>query len=450
MSGAQHERQEAKAKTRINGRLLRILFLCAFFYIFDQMDTNLFSYASPVLMTNWGVTVDDIAVANSVNFFGMFLGAVFGGWFADRVGRKKGIILSVTLFSIGSLAGGLAWNFPFLVFTRLIAGIGLISMVVVTMTYITEIAPSAHRGKVISLTMALGTLGVPVGSAIAAWIVPMSEESWRVIFIFGGLTILFLPLCFSWLKETPRWLFSKGRAEEARVIAEYLYDDDADRVSMISMAAPRQKTSSNRDTLKVMFSKDYLQSTIVVICITISVTLGVHLLTSFYTVVMQEYAGFELTVILTIMAVSWWGMPLGNLLAASFTDKGGRKIPLGVFQGINGLTYVVAGLFANPIVLGTTLFLSRLFGGGAVSILYTYQAENYPTRIRSTAVGLISGASRLLSSLGVYIVPPILAAGGWVGIHMFNAAIIIIPCIILFIWGKRTGGRSLEEINAAE
>lgn len=425
---------------------IRMLLLCAVCYMFDQMDTNIFAYAAPVLRENWGVTLGQIAQVNSYNYLGMFIGAVSGGWIADRFGRKAAVILSITVFSVGSLAGGISTNFPFLAFTRFISGIGLISMVVVTMTYITEMSPTAHRGKFISLILAISTIGTPVGAAIARWIIPMSTESWRIVFIFGGATVLLLPLCLAWFKESPRWLISKGRTAEAEKVVKILTGKEVD-LSLESVEKP--KKIGNIATLKVMFSREYLRRTIVLIFITISVTLGAHLLGGFYPTMLRENAGFELTIVLNIMAISWWGMPFGNLSAATVTDKGGRKIPLGVYQIINGLTFIVCGLWAIPAVIGIAQFLSRVFGGGAVSMLYTYQAESYPTHIRSNAVGLISGSCRILSAVSVFIVPPILAAYGWLGMHLINAAIIIIPSIILIIWGERTSGKSLEEINNA-
>lgn len=432
--------------TKLTARHLKMLLLCAVCYMFDQMDTNIFSYAAPVLRENWGVTLDQIAQVNSYNYLGMFIGAVSGGWLADRFGRKAALIFSITVFSVGSLAGGLATNFPFMALTRFISGIGLISMVVVSMTYITEMSPSAHRGKFISLILAISTIGTPCGAAIARWIIPMSAESWRIVFIIGGATVVLLPLCFSWFKESPRWLISKGRIGEAENVVKILTGKEVD---LSSEYIEKRKKIGNIETLKVMFSREYLRRTIVLIFITISVSLGAHLLGGFYPTMLRENAGFELTMVLNIMAISWWGMPLGNLSAAMVTDKGGRKIPLSVYQIINGITFIVCGLWAVPAVITIAQFLSRVFGGGAASMLYTYQAESYPTHIRSNAVGLISGSSRLLSAVSVFVVPPILASYGWLGANLINAAVIIIPTFVVLIWGERTCGRSLEELNKA-
>jgi putative MFS transporter len=423
---------------------LRMLLLCAFCYLFDQMDTNLFALAAPMLQETWGVTIEQIAQVNFYNYFGMFLGAVCGGWLADRLGRKPTLVLSIGLFSAGSLAGGLAMNFEFLAATRLFAGIGLISMVVVSMTYVTEMSPSKHRGKFISVILAISTLGNPIGSAIASQVIPLNEESWRIVFIIGGSVLFLLPVCLVWFKESPRWLISRGRNADAEVVVRYLTGRNVDLSRLSPIEQPKM---GNAETLKVMFSREYLKRTIVLICITFSVTLGAHLLGGFYPTMLRENAGFALTISLNIMAISWWGMPLGNFTAAFVTDRGGRKLPLGFFQIINGIAFIVCGLIVNPFVIGIAQLLSRVFGGGAASMLYTYQAECYPTRIRSNAVGLISGTSRIIAAGSVLVVPLMLTSFGWMGIHIINAGIIVIPALILLIWGENTGGRSLEELN---
>ncbi|ACL19939.1 major facilitator superfamily MFS_1 [Desulfitobacterium hafniense DCB-2] len=424
----------------------RMLWLAAICYMFDQMDVGTFAYAAPVLVKTWGLTMEQIAQVNSYGFVGMFLGAIFGGWIADKIGRKKTIILCVAIFSLGSLGNALAFNFHTLAITRFFTGLGVIGMLVVAMVYIAEMMPSEHRGRYQALTMACGTIAIPVGAAFARWVVPLSTESWRYIFVLGGTSILLLPFCFIVFKESPRWLVSKGRITEAEKVIREITGREVD----LSSEVPEKiKKSSSLSTLKLILSKEYLKRTIILVIITDGVVLGAQMLGGFYPAILQEYAGFQLTLVLSIMALSWWGIPFGDLSASLVSDKGGRKGPLALFSIINGMTFVVCGFFPTPAVIIAAVFLSRVFGGGSVSILYTYLAESYPTHIRSTAVGLIMGQVRILSAVIVLIVPPILATYGWLGVHLVNAGIIIVTAIVALIFGQKTSKRTLEEINKA-
>jgi len=425
----------------------KILWLCAVCYMFDQMDVSSFSYVAPVLIQNHGITMSQVAQVNSLNFIGMFLGAILGGWLSDKIGRKRALILSIAIFSLASLLNSISAHYYILALGRLFTGAGVIMMSVIAMVYLSEMMPSEHRGRYVSLTIACGTIGVPLGAAFARWVVPLSAESWRYVFLLGGASILFLPLCFSWFKESPRWLVSKGRNTEAEKVIKEITGQVVDFSLKVT---EKTKKSSTLETVKVMFSKEYLKRTITLLLITNGIVVGVHFLSGFYPAMMQETAGFELTLILTIMTISWMGVPLGDLSASFVSDRGGRKIPLAVYAIISGVAYLLCGFYAIPVVIIGAMFAIRFFGGGSASMLYTYLAESYPTYVRNNAVGLLMGSSRIIAATAVLSVPWILENYGWLGVHLVNAAIIIIPAVVVLIFGEKTGKRTLEEINSSQ
>lgn len=427
-------------------RMRRMLVLLAVCYMFEQMDVGTFAYVAPVLIEGWGISVSQVAQVNSLSFVGMFVGAIVGGWLGDKIGRKKTLIASVVIFSVGSIASGLAASFSFLILARFVVGVGVTAMVIVAMVFICEVAPSSGRGSYVSLTTALGVLGVPLGALFARWVIPMNPEGWRWVFVLGGGAITLVPLCFVWLVESPRWLVAKGRTAEANKI---LLELTGHSVASSEHRVVEEK-SSIRETLRVMFCKEYSRRTVVLVFIMNGVIVGAYLLAGFYPTILQKYAGFELTLVLSIMAISWWGIPFGDLLASRVSDWRGRKVPLAVFTIINGVTYIVCGLWAIPMVIIAAVFLSRIFGGGSTSMVYTYVAESYPTRIRSNAVGMIMGLSRLVSAASVLVVPAVLAEHGWLGIHLLNAAVVTIPAVIVLVWGEKTSKRTLESLNRTD
>lgn len=430
--------------TKLSSSHKRMLWLAAICYMFDQMDTGTFAYAAPVLVKNWGLTMDQIAQVNSYGLVGMFLGATVGGWVSDKIGRKLTMILSIALFSLSSLANALATNFHILAITRFLTGMGVIAMVVVAMVFIAEIMPAHHRGRYQALTLACGTIGVPLGAMFARWVVPMHTESWRYIFFLGSASILLVPLCMIIFKESPRWLVSKGRIAEAEKI---IYQITGNEVDLSAEAKRKRNKSTSIVALKLMFGKEYLKRTLILLIVTNGVVVGVNFLASLYPTILQEYAGFQLTLVLSIMAISWWGIPFGDLAASTVSDRGGRKIPLAVFAIINGLTFFASGFMPFPAVITAAIFISRIFGGGSASMLYAYLAESYPTYVRSKAVGLIMGQSRIVAAAVILIVPSILAAYGWIGVHVVNAAIILVTALIALLFGEKTSRKTLEEIN---
>ena len=184
----------------------RTVFLAlAFAYFFELGDLNTFAYAAPALIKEWSISVDTVALITSASFGGMFLGAVFGGVVADRVGRKRGFIYSLLLYAGFSLINALAWNVASLAATRFVTGIGLSSLTVIANTYITEFFPASRRGRYMGLVMTVGLLGIPATAWVSRFVVPLAPWGWRLIFIWGGLGILALVYTLR-IPESPRWL----------------------------------------------------------------------------------------------------------------------------------------------------------------------------------------------------------------------------------------------------
>src|ERR1051326_2441153 len=106
----------------------QIMLLLAFCFFFELGDINPFAFSAPAIRAQWGVSIGTIGFITSGTFFGMFLGAATGGWFADRVGRRRALIISVAWFSLFSLLNAVAWEPYGLFAARLLTGIGLLGV----------------------------------------------------------------------------------------------------------------------------------------------------------------------------------------------------------------------------------------------------------------------------------------------------------------------------------
>lgn len=424
----------------------RFLWLAALCYVFDQMDLFTVSYVQPVVMKNWGLTVQDFAQINSLTMWGMFLGAILGGWLSDKIGRKKSMIATIIVFSCASIANGLAINYYTFAVSRFITGFGVVAMVVIAMVYIAEMMPSENRGRYQALTIACGTCGIPLGAQFARWVVPMGPETWRYVFILGGSGILLVILAFFWLKESPRWLVSKGRVTDAENLIEGI---TGKKIDLSAEANKVLKKSSNLEALKVMFSRMYLKRTTVLFILCIGVTLGAFYLNSFYTFMLQG-AGFSLAMALTIATAGNWGVPFGDLSASFISDRGGRKIPIVIYCLLAGLMCILAGYILIPAVLIVVSIIRNLTGGGSMSMYWTYLAESYPTHIRANASGMLFGTVRVIAAMSMLTMPFVLKNYGWVGAHWVNALVFIIPALVALVWGEKTSKRTLEDIAGEE
>lgn len=159
----------------------------SFAYFFELGDPNTFAHAAPAIIKAWGIDVGTVALITSASCGGMFLGAVFGGVIADRLGRKRALI-----YGGFSLVNAAAWDISSLAAARFVTGIGLSAMTAVANTYITGFFPAARRGRFMGLVMTIGLVGIPATAWVSRFVVPLADWGWRLIFLWGGLGILAL------------------------------------------------------------------------------------------------------------------------------------------------------------------------------------------------------------------------------------------------------------------
>ena len=188
----------------------RIVWILGLAFFSELGGITTFSYAAPAIMNEWHLSISRISLIVSATFLGMFVGAVSGGWFSDRLGRKKALIWSMLFYSGFSLLNALVWEPVGLFITRLLTGIGLSAMTVVGITYISEMFPATKRGTYQGWIMTTGFVGIPVTAYVARFCIPLAPWGWRLVFIWGSLGVL-IAVFARLLEKSPRWYESRGR-----------------------------------------------------------------------------------------------------------------------------------------------------------------------------------------------------------------------------------------------
>ena len=436
------------------------LWIAAVCYFFDQMDMQMFGNITPAVMKDLGFTLDQIAVMNAFNFLGMCLGGFFGGMIATKIGRKKTLIGLVGLFSIASIVNALSGHYLNFVICRFLIGFGTIGMVTVAMVYMAEMLPSHNRGKYQALSIAAGILGIPCGAFFCASMIGIGVHTWRFCFMIGGVSILLVPLGMKWLKESPRWLVMTGKVQEAEEVVNSCTGKPCD-LSEMAFKCVQPKPIGMVQSLKIMFNKAFRKQTIVVIALAWGATLGVFYMSNYGTTFNVDM-GMQYQMVLLVAATGVIGTPLGDLTVSLFSDKGGRRIPIIIFSCIAGGICLLRGFFTQPLIntinAGNTAFglvalilmgvAFSMFAGGTMTMMWTYLAESFPTKIRSNATGMVFGSARLIAVFATLTVPAVYAMGGYIGINIVNSLWYFIPAFFGLIWGVSSAGKSLEELEA--
>lgn len=412
-------------------------------YFFEQLDNNNFAFVAPALIQNWGITMGDIANITSLYFIGMTLGGLFGGVISDFVGRRKAFLGSIVVFSVASIVNGFANDVTVFAISRAITGFGIFCMMVVSIAYISEISPGESRGKWQNMTAGIGFLAMPVIGIIARIVVPMGPETWRWIFFMGGLGLVSFLFGLKYLKESPRWLVSKGRIEEAEKVMFELTGRQIDLSEAAKRVQPRENV---KEVLIGMFTGRYIKRTVVLLVSFISVCVPGFMFMAWTPTLLQQ-KGFTLEESLFASSLIILGAPIGCFLSSFISDKGGRKIPIGVMALCwAALALVFANLGNNLTTIIAVGMLMNAFNLASNFTLFSYVAESYPTKMRNTATGFHNSAGRLSVAASQLMVPVIYAQFGFTGVFVTMIIFLTVLGLTVLLFGARTGGKSLEDV----
>lgn len=420
-----------------------LFFLIVIAYFFEQLDNNNFAFIAPAMIKGGFMTKENVALVTSIYFLGMTAGGFLGGVISDIIGRRKTFLAAMFIFSTMSVLNGLTTNFALFVFCRVATGFGIFMMMVISMAYIAEVTPGEARGKWQSLINVGGFCAMPAIGFISRAIIPTGPEAWRIIFYMGALGFIAFVFGLKYLKESPRWLVSKGRVEEAEEIIKELSGFDVDLSEAANNLPPKINAM---EQLAGMFSGKYLRRSIFLLIIGSLVTV-VAFAWATWIPTLATMKGFTLEQSLSIGTAYMCGAPIGLFIVSFFADKGGRKVPLAIWIG---LMAIMAFIYANTNIYIGTLVMALLLNAtlmGMSCMLTSYVPEHFPTKMRNTAVGTINAFWRLCVSGSQLLIPGLAAGYGVRGLFLGFAAVLLIDAVIIITLGERTGGKSLEQIS---
>ena len=426
--------------------------IAALTYAFDLMDMSLFQIVTPILQANYGITNEKLAILNFLFFTGSFLGSIIGGIMADKLGRKKAVLINITIFSTACLANAF-WEPHHLILleiSRFFTGFGTMAACTVAIAYISEMLPSEKRGKYQSLILGIGTFSIPFVAVLASTVATASDYGWRIVLAIGAAMILLIPFAIVFLVESPRWYISKGRVEDAEKVMEKCLGFQCDmseayRNYQMSVAAYHKISFSSQ--MKIMFSKPQAKQTIVCLVFACALGCGNNLLSAYNNAFLVQI-GFPLATVLLAGALAAFGQPIGELLSSLFSDKGGRTKPICIYCSLAALLFVGIGLANNVWVYAILAFIKTLFTAGAMALLMTYVPESFPTSVRGSATGYIYGTQKMLIAITSSILPvAVFSTFGWLGINIVNSSFWLVAAIVIGCFGRKTALQNIDAMN---
>lgn len=368
---------------------------------------------------------------------GIFLGAFLGGWLTDRFGRQ--ILYTVDLIAIIVFSIAQFWvdGFWWLFVLRVLIGMAVGADYPIATSLLTEFTPKRYRGPFVGGLIVMWFVGAAAAYVVGDVLVRVSDQGWRWMLASAAVPALLIVLARFGTPESPRWLASKGRIDEADVIVKRIFGPHA---------SVEIESGQHTPGAGSLGKSGYLGR---IVFITAFWTASIVPLFEVYAFGPKILGGLGLdghmanmgSAFITILFL------VGCVIAMAVINKLGRRTLLIQSFAWSGLTLLVLGLFPDSpswVILG--LFAAyAVFIGGTQVLQWVYPNELFPTEIRGSAVGLASSLSRVGAALGTYIVPIALARWG-IGPTMLGAAAITLAGLaVSVVWAPETRGKSLAD-----
>ncbi len=417
----------------------KILFLSMFLWISVSSNLGSLGFVINGLIKEVGmISVNVKALIGSSSLIGMFIGALISGLIGDRLGRKKTIILFVIVQNISSILSYVIIDPIWFIIWRIIAGIGMGGLLPVVASLVSEYSVPRNRGKRISLLESSWAYGWLTAVGLAYLL--LNCIGWLLYGILLSIISLLFGIIGLWVEESPRYLLSIGRKDEAIKLAEKYgvpLPEIRPRISML-------------EGLKKLFAPDYKKVTIGLWILWFTITMGYYGIFIWYPKLLVQRGtelGFQSLSLylskhrLDYLLVTTLAQIPGYYSAAYLVDKIGRKKVLFTYMVFTGIAaFALAGVRDVELFILAGITLS-FFDLGAWAALYTYTPEQYPTNIRVMGTAWASTIGRLGGIIGPYIVPYL---GSWETVFMFFALIHIIGTIGIF-FGRELMGKEMIE-----
>jgi MFS transporter, putative metabolite:H+ symporter len=380
----------------------------------------------------------------SVTFLGMMLGAFFTGFLGDNYGRRFTYQANLAIFGIASIASAFAPSMFVLILLRFAMGAGLGAENVVGYATMTEFVPPQARGKWLGIVSVFVVSGLPVTGLLGTLLIP--RFGWRIMFVLGGVGAMVVWYLRKALPESPRWLESVGRTEEADTILLDIEREVSLHHSPLRepLSAPPAIHSRGLGSLL----NPILLPRMIVGSITLIVvnTLIFGFVTWLPTFFVQQ--GRSIASSLVYSLIISLGAPLGTALGAFTADSWGRKPTI---IGASLLTIVIGSIYPfvhDPAVLLSVGFLLMIPIYVLVAVLFAiYIPELFPTEVRMRAAGICNTFGRGATILTPFIVVALFRAYNVTGVVGFLIALLIVQIFVVYKFGVEPRKKRLEEIE---
>ena len=401
---------------------------------------------------------------------GCMVGAGMCVFLSEPLGRKRLLLFSGLLFTLSAVGTALADTFWSFNFYRIVGGVAMGVALNLSPLYISEIAPTHLRGRMVTINQLLIMIGVLLAQVVN-WLIASSDSQlsadagmqeiaaswsgnmgWR--WMFGAETIpafLFFILMF-WVPESPRWLVKNGKVEEAKKILVRFGGTNYAQQSLMEIQASVRSEGVGLFRIGDLLQKHVLKLLALGIFLAfLQQWSGINVVI-YYAADIFQAAGFNLKQMMLNIVVIGGVMVVSVFVTLATVDLFGRKFILLICLAAMAVLYAGIGysfyadLGGTPVVI-LVLANVMFYSISLAPLLWVILAEIFPSAVRGAAISIGAFAHWVGNFTLTYFFPSIKENLGWANNFWLYGGICVLGLIVLWIWLPETKGKSLEELE---
>jgi len=434
-------------------------------WVLDGLEVTLAGAVSGALKASPTLAFSnaDVGLANSGYLAGAVLGSLFFGWLTDRLGRKKLFFTTLAVYLVAAVATAFAWNLSSFVLFRFVTGAGIGGEYAAINSTIQELVPGRVRGWTDLVINGSFWIGAALGAAGSIVLLDPAvlggDLGWRAAFFIGAVLSLAIFFMRMWIPESPRWLITHGRTEQAQAIVDGLearFRSQGHVLKGPPFPSIRLRARSHTPLSEVAGTLiKERRRTLVALSLMVAQAFFYNAIFFTYALVLTDFYGVRAE------HVGWYILPfavgnvLGPVILGRFFDTVGRRPMLAFTYSVSGVLLAISGLlFAMGILSATAQTVSWMviffFASAAASAAYLTAAETFPLEIRALAIAFFYAVG---TGVGGVVAPwlfgILIDTGSRLSVfagYLFGSLLMIVAAVIAARWGVAVEGKPLEAV----
>ena len=415
----------------------RAVALTGFAWTFVAMEILLVGFTVPLFTAIWGLSGSMAGWITASALAGSLVGSVVLGRLADRVGRRQIFQSAILWYALFTALTALSWGPGSLSAFRFLAGIGLGGMLVVDPSMLAEYLPPQRRGRFLVFLDFFWPVGLLLATGLSWLFLDQigGDWSWRYLFLAASFPAFLAFVARLTLPESPYYLARQGRRDEAAEVLTHITGRPVNPETLETRPEPRS-------SVRELVARRLRSTSAMIVLVWIALNISYYGLFLWLPFVLQGEEQFSINVylLLTLSALSQFP---GYAASIWLVERIGRKPTLALFLFLGGVSAFAFAIADSTPMYVAALFFVGFFNLGAWGAVYPYTSELFPTRLRSSAFGMVEGVGKGAAIGGPYLFGALI---DWTGDTVWSLTFVALvmgvgAAVVLF--GRETRGTKL-------